>query len=109
MFHRVVAALFVAFWLGLLGMELSEDFGLIEYANPDGDESVETVLDSLGTAIKISDGTQITVAAAGSPIPSVLLSYPVSIQRVPFLWFRKERNSLIEVIPVYKLHRVLLI
>lgn len=107
MFRKVVAVLFVALWLVLLGIEFSEDTGFFECSEPDMDRSVETTLASLGEAIKVFDETQIITSRVVFAQPEAL--YPLDIQGVSFKWIRKETNFTKEDIPIYKLHRIFLI
>lgn len=107
MFRKVVAASFVTIWLVLFGIEFSEDMGLIEYSEPQMDESVNATLASLGEAIQISDDTRNTPSDRLSALPVAF--YPSAIDTVSFQCLRKETQTFEEDIPFYKRHRVFLI
>lgn len=107
MFRRVGAALFVALWLALLGIEFSEDTGFIDYDEPGLDQSVEAALASLGEAIKVSGDTQITIPYLLPNQPAII--YTSVIRNLAFNWLRKEARFIREDIPIYKFHRVFLI
>lgn len=107
MFRKVVAALFVALWLVLLGVEFSEDTGFFEYDDPGMDKSVEGTLASLGEAIKVPDNAQITIPDLLPDQPGII--YTSAIRSLAFHWVRGEARFIREDIPIYKLHRVFLI
>ncbi len=107
MFRRVGAALFVALWLALLGIEFSEDTGLFEYDDPGMDKSVEGTLASLGEAIQVSGDTQITIPHFLPHQPGVI--YTSVIRSLAFNWVRKKARFIREDIPIYKFQHVFLI
>lgn len=107
MFKKVVAALFVAIWLLLLGVEFSEDVGLVDYEDPGLDHSMEVTLASLGEAIKISDDSNIAIPLTLSVQPAAVylsLLHGFSLQRV-----QEEKRRFKEDFKIHKLHRIFLI
>ncbi|MFQ5851620.1 MAG: hypothetical protein ACE5JU_13685 [Candidatus Binatia bacterium] len=109
MFRKTIAATFVAFWLVLLGIEFSEDSGLIEYANPETDKSVEATLASLGKAIKIFDDGQGALRTLAAHPTALYPAYSIPKQIVLCLRLGKEAKFLREGIPIYKRQCVFLI
>ena len=108
MFRKSVAALFIALWFVLLGIEFSEDMGFIEYDEPEMDQCVEAALTGLGKAIKISDDLQLATPCFAFAHPIVyfpaLGSQEVSSQLI------RERTEFVKAdIPIYSLHQVFLI
>ena len=61
MFQRAVACLVLGLWLGLLGLELSEEMGLFVYTNADTDQAADDALGSLGQAISAPEQTCLAV------------------------------------------------
>lgn len=107
MFRKFIAALFVALWFILLGIEFSEDMGLIEYDEPEIDHSVEATLASLGEAIKITDDSDLAILPALSVRPVAVYSSP----RQPLLLqnLKEEKRHFKEDFKIHKLHRIFLI
>lgn len=111
-FKKVIAALFVATWLLLLGIEFSQDVGVFDYDDPGLDHSMEATLASLGKAIKMSDDTQTTAlhfSASQTDTLQSYLYYVGPIQDIPSPGFRQGKNFLEKDTPIFKLHRVFLI
>ncbi len=108
MFRKLIAALFVALWFVLLGIEFSEDMGLIEYDEPEMDRCVETTLTSLGEAIKISD--DFNLEAPCSVFVNSIAYLPFSAdQDVSFQLIREKAAFVKPDIPIYRLHQAFLI
>lgn len=107
-YQRHIAALFVALWLVLLGIEFTEDMGLIEYNEPEMDQSVEAALTSLGEAIKISDDLQLATPCFAFAYP--VAYFPLLENQEASLQFIGEGTGFVKAdIPIYTLHQVFLI
>lgn len=107
MFRRVIACSFVIGWFLLLGIEFSEDIGLVKYSGPDMDQAVESTLASLGKAISISSDIPVLKAAANS-LPSSYISVLPPV-KLSFLFSPLSSTKLAESTPkIYRLHSVLL-
>ncbi len=108
MLRQYVAAVFVALWFVLLGIEFSEDMGFIVYDEPEMDQCAEAALTSLGEAIKISDDLQLAA-------PCFAFGYPVAYfpllenQEVSLQFIGEGAEFVKADIPIYTLHQVFLI
>jgi len=108
MSQRRIAALFVALWLVLLGIEFTEDMGFIQYNEPETDRSVEAALTSLGEAIKISDDLQLLTSCFA--FTSLVACHPsLSSRRISFQLIRERPEFVRADIPIYTLHQIFLI
>ena len=107
MFRRSVAALFVALWFILLGIEFSEDMGLIDYDEAEIDHSVEATLASLGEAIKITDDSRVAILPALSVQTVAVYSFPLQCFLLQNL--KEEKRHFKGDFKIHKLLRVFLI
>lgn len=107
MFRRSIAALFVALWFILLGVEFSEDMGFFQHDEPGVERSEKAALAGLGDAIKVSDDPDATALSAFvlAPLP-VDLALPdnVASERIPV-----EKRRFREDFKLHKLHSIFLI
>ena len=55
MFRKVITCLVLGLWLGLLGVEFSEQLGLFAFADEQTDQAADTALGSYGYAIQLWD------------------------------------------------------
>jgi len=62
MFRKVVACLVLGMWLGLLGVEFSEELGLFVFTNEETDQAADAALGSLGQAISAPDQPYFSIA-----------------------------------------------
>ena len=62
MFRRVIACLVLGMWLGLLGVEFSEELGLFVFTNEETDQAADDALGSLGQAISAPDQPYFSIA-----------------------------------------------
>ena len=62
MFRKVIAYLVLGLWLGLLGVEFSEQLGLFAFADEQTDQATDTALESFGYAIQLWDDQYSTAA-----------------------------------------------
>jgi hypothetical protein len=62
MFRKVVVCLVLGMWLGLLGVEFSEELGLFVFTNEDTDQAADDALGSLGQAISAPDQPDFAIA-----------------------------------------------
>lgn len=108
MFRKFVAALFVALWFMLLGIEFSEDMGLIDYDEPEMDQCVEAALTSLGEAIKISDDLQLATTCFAFAYPATYFPL-LENQEVSFQFIGEKTGFVKADIPIYTLHQAFLI
>ena len=108
MFRKFVAALFVALWFVLLGIEFSEDMGFIQYDEPELARCVEATLASFGEAIKISDDLQ---EAVPSPVFANAVAHfrVLNSQEVSSALLRETSEFVKPDIPIYRLRQAFLI
>lgn len=108
MLRKPGAALFLVLWFILLGVEFSEDMGLIDYDEPAIDESVVAVLTGLGEAIKISDDLQLAISCFVSAYPAVYCQFPET--EMVLIRLIEKRAQLVKADkPIYSLHQAFLI
>lgn len=107
MFTRVAAALFVAIWLLLLGIEFSEDVGVFDYQDPALDHSMEATLASLGEAIKICDDSNVAIPSTLSVHAAPV--YLSLLDNFSLRGIQEEKGHFRKDFKIHKLHRVFLI
>jgi hypothetical protein len=56
MFRKVIACSVLSLWLGLLGVEFSEELGLFSFTNEQTDQAADNALASLGYTIQLQSG-----------------------------------------------------
>ncbi len=107
MSRKYVAAVFVALWFILLGIEFSEDMGFFQRDEPEVEQLEKAALAGLGDAIKVSDGPDATALSVFvlAPLP-VDLALPdnVASERMPV-----EKRRFREDFKLHKLHSIFLI
>jgi hypothetical protein len=107
MFRRVVACLVLGMWLGLLGVEFSEELGLFIFTNEDTDQAADDALGSLGQAISAPDQPYFAIAKHWL---SKIAVYPLSGSAFAYkpLALSSQYNLAATVpkhyIPIYKLY-----
>lgn len=62
MFRKAIACLVLGLWLGLLGVEFSEQLGLFEFADEQTDQAADSAVLSFGYAIQLWDDQYSTAA-----------------------------------------------
>lgn len=109
MFRRFVAALFVTFWLLLLGIDVSGDAGLIQhYRGSETDRAVDSVLADYGQATKIIFN-EATILVASTLAARFAAFSPSLICCISTDQAYEERLLSRQEIPIYKFHLVFLI
>jgi hypothetical protein len=107
MFRKVTAYLVLGVWLGLLGVELSEEIGLFVFTNEHTDQAADDALESFGQAIAKADPASSAILKPWlSKIPVYQVSDSVIAYR-PLALFRKANLAATVPkphIPIYKLY-----
>ena len=107
MFRRVIACLVLGMWLGLWGVEFSEELGLFVFTNEDTDQAADDALGSLGQAISAPDQPYFAIAKHWL---SKIAVYPLSGSALAYkpLALSSQYNQAATVpkhyIPIYKLY-----
>ena len=107
MFPKVIACLVLGMWLGLLGVELSEEIGLFVFTSEHTDQAADDALESLGQAISKTDQASPSILKAWL---SKIVVYHVSDSAIAYkpLALLRESNRAATVpkphIPIYKLY-----
>jgi hypothetical protein len=110
MFRRLIAGSFVAFWLLLLGIDVSGDAGLIQhYRGSETDRAVDCALASYGQAANLRSSNEAPILIATSLAAHSATFSPSLICCVSTDQAYKEQLLSRQEIPIYKFHLVFLI
>lgn len=108
MFRKVVSVCFVALWFVLLGIEFSEDLGLVQYGEAEVNRGVVVALAELGEAIKTTDDLEPASPGFACASPAVPFE-GADEQQGLFDRLRETGEFFKPDIPIYSLYQVFLI